>query len=406
MKILIYAHLFPPSLGGMQYQNLDIAQGLYDLGHEVEVVACNNEGAEQFVKDLNFPVYLLKKWPFVPMHSLSGISRINWVFILSYLIKINQILRRNRPDIIIVADETSNFFWGFWAKSCKIPYISYCSVPILSVYRTYWKSNLKRRIFGILQLFVFKMLEVSYENSQRIIAVSTSTKNELIKEVPRFETKLSVVPNSIDKRYFNLPVQDNIQETIKKEFGLQKDHFILLSVTRLAPDKGVETVIKAIKRIPPSELRRLRYLIVGEGPILESLKRLTKKFFLTENIIFTGGMPHLDLIPYYDLCDLFVLPPKRGPMESFGRVFVEAATRSKPSIASREGGMLDVIDDGTTGFLVAPGDSSAIGEHIVNLMNNKGELKSLGENARLKAETLYTSKNVALRFDQLLMETV
>ena len=58
----------------------------------------------------------------------------------------------------------------------------------------------------------------------------------------------------------------------------------------------------------------------------------------------------------YDLCDLFVLPSRKGISESFGRVFVEAAARRKPSIGTNDGGIADIIEDGQTGFLVGPGD--------------------------------------------------
>jgi hypothetical protein len=63
MKILIYAQHFPPSSGGMEFSNLEIAKGLHNLGHMVEVVTVRNTGAENFVKQVAFPVTLMPKWP-------------------------------------------------------------------------------------------------------------------------------------------------------------------------------------------------------------------------------------------------------------------------------------------------------------------------------------------------------
>jgi glycosyltransferase involved in cell wall biosynthesis len=406
MKILIYAHLFPPSKGGMQYQNLAFAQGLKSLGHDVEVVACNNKGARRFVADLNFPVHILPKWPFAPMHSLSGISRLNWIFTPYYFIKIKKILRDYRPQVVFLADETSNFFWGFGARWCQIPYVSYCSVPHLALCRRRYKSMFSNGLGGITPFVIHKMLNISYTDSKLLLAVSHSTKEELCKEAPGLACKIRIVPNSIDDRFFNMEYSPAKVRQLKNRLGISKDHFVLLSVTRLTVDKGVDDVIKALSGLKSSTLSRLRYVVVGEGSALDYLRKLAKNLDLDKHVIFTGGISHLELIPYYDMCDLFVLPPRRGPHESFGRVFVEAAARSKPSIGAKEGGMLDVIDDGQTGILVYPGDIDMIRAKIVYLMNNLDKLNRLGVKARLKAERMYTSRGVALQFERHLKSIV
>jgi hypothetical protein len=80
MKILIYAQHFPPSRGGMEFSNFEIAKGLHNLGHRVEVVTVRNTGAENFVKQVAFPVTLMPKWPPLKCYSLAGRSRANWIF--------------------------------------------------------------------------------------------------------------------------------------------------------------------------------------------------------------------------------------------------------------------------------------------------------------------------------------
>lgn len=123
-------------------------------------------------------------------------------------------------------------------------------------------------------------------------------------------------------------------------------------------------------------------------------------------VIFTGGLPHEQLIPYYDMCDLFVLPSRRGINESFGSMFVEATARSKPCIGVNEGGMVDIIIDGKTGFLVPSGDVKALQDKITYLMFNRERLRQLGKNARLKAEETYRSNTVALQFERNLRKAV
>lgn len=400
MKILIYAHMFPPSLGGMQYQNLQIAQGLSNLGHDVTVIACNNKGARTFVKKLNFPVYLLAKWPFAPMHSLGRISFLNWVFIPSYFLKIKKILRQNEFDIILIADETSNFYWGLLPHSTENLYISYCSVPRIAMFQKSIENDLRSKIKNFRIVLIQKAFRRSYDNAQLMLTVSSSTKKEISKEIPILSSRMYVVPNSIDDVFFKLKYNSEKVEKLKAILGIPQEAFVILSVTRLTVDKGVDDVIKSLSGFSPVVLKRLRYVIIGIGPGREYLNQLTTRMNLRETVIFTGGIPHIELIPYYDMCDLFVLPPRRGAMESFGRVFVEAAARSKPSIASKEGGMIDVIDEGITGLLISPGDINTLRKKIEFLMNNSNKLKELGENARIKAGSNYTSEKVARQFEK------
>lgn len=404
MKILIYAHLFPPSKGGMQYQNLQIVQGLASLGHDVEAVVCKDKGTERFVKGLDFPVHFLQKLPFAPMTSLTGIQRLNWVFIPFYLIKIRRIISKTLPEIVLVADETSNFFWGFCARFFRIPYVSYCSVPLLALYRkrtdSIFSGGFKHFLGGIPYALIRKIFKVSYTNSELVLAVSNSTKNELMKELPELADKIYIVPNSIDDHFFNSKCQDDAVAKLKNVLGISESHFVIVSVTRLTMDKGVDDVIQALSGLSPPALDTIRYVVIGEGPAESYLKQLSEDLNLNRQVVFVGGVPHLELMPYYDLCDFFILPPRRGAYESFGRVFVEAAARSKPSIGAREGGMLDVIDDGRTGFLAIPGDPGSIREKISYLMNHREDLLQMGKKARRKAENNFTSRLVALQFEK------
>lgn len=406
MKIFIYAHLFPPSLGGMQYQNLAIAKGLKSLGHDVHVVACNNRGLRRFAKSLNFSVDILPKWPFAPMHSLGGISRLNWIFIPYYGAKISQLIARVRPDVILLADESSNFLWGPLAGRCIVPYVSYCSVPHLPIYRRRYPSPFSNGIGGLSAFLIQHFLKSTYEKSCLLLVVSTSTRNEIIKQLPQLAPKMSIVPNSIDDRFFDTRYSYAAVKELKHKLHIEEDDFVLLSVTRLTIDKGVDDVVKTLSILEHSMRSKVKYVVMGQGRALHYLQDLVRTLNLCENVVFTGAIPHYELIPYYDLCDVFILPPRRGPHESFGRVFVEAAARRKPSVASREGGMLDVIDDGITGFLVSPGDKQMIRDRIISLIDDRNLRNKLGIAARLKAERLYRPQGVALQFEHHLNSVI
>ncbi len=411
MKVLIYAHEFPPAKGGMPFANLEIAQGIHNLGHTVEVIACKNKETKNLISGLNFFVHLLPKWSFTPMHSIAGKGLLNWVFTPWYISIIRHRIKIFKPDIILVTDETANCFWGILARQIKVPYISYCSVPSISNKQKIGRLGIFSKVKYIIlqQVIMYRLRElmgVRYKNAKLILAVSNSTRKELIKVVPEIASKIHIVPNAIDDKFFNIPVDAKTITMLEQQFGISKEHFVLLSVARLIIDKGIDDVIRALKGIDENILKGIKYLIVGEGKAENYLKELVDTLNLNNNVIFTGGVPHLQLIQYYDMCDLFILPSRRGKEESFGLVFVEAAARSKPSIAVNEGGMIDVIEDGKTGFLVPSGDIKTIRDRIVYLMSNGKKIRDLGEKARFKAQETYTSRTVALQFEKYLENVI
>ena len=124
MKILIYAHLFPPSKGGMQYSNLEIAKGLRQLGHTVHVIACSNRGIRRFISKCPFSVRVLPKWHFTPMASLSRSGLLNWLWAPLYWLIFLKEIRTFNPDIALITDETANAFWGVVSNYIKLPYVS------------------------------------------------------------------------------------------------------------------------------------------------------------------------------------------------------------------------------------------------------------------------------------------
>lgn len=411
MKILIFAYEFPPQLGGMPFANFDIAQCIHNLGYTPEVIACKGKGTKEFISGLDFIVHLLPKWPFTTMDSLSNNGLLNWVFMPWYFLVIRHRIKTYKPDIILVIGETANCFWGVWARQIKIPYISYGSVPFLSsVSKIGNLSFLSKVVYKLKQLFVKRhlreLMRVSYKNARLILVVSNSTRKELIRVSPEIASKIHIVPATIDSKFFNTPADTKTIHILKQQLGISREQFVLLSVTRLTIDKGVDDVISALSSINKDLLKNIKYLIVGEGKAENYLKRLVDSLGLNKNVSFIGGVPHLQLIPYYDMCDLFILPSRRGKEESFGLVFAEAAARSKPSIGVNEGGMVDVIEDGITGFLVSAGDIKTIRDKIVYLMSNVGKVRDLGGKARLKAEETYTSLVIGLEFEKYLKNTI
>lgn len=402
MKILIYAHLFPPSKGGLQYSNLEIVKGLFKLGHDIRLITCFNKGINEFISTFPFPVKVLPKWSFTPMASLSVKGLANWIISPWYFFLILREIKIFKPEVGFITDETANAFWGGITNRAKIPYISYCSVPFTKIKQIVPKYKFWVLIKIAVLRRIRKCLWNSYKGAKSILVVSNSTKSEIIEHAPEVAGKICVVPRSIDDKIFESPIDHEIVNKIKKSLMIKKDQTTLLSVARLTKRKGIDDVLKALARLDPQELKKIKYLVIGNGRDGEYLRELSESLKLDTTVSFLGKIDHIDLISYYDICDIFVLPSRRGISESFGRVFVEAAGRCKASIGVNAGGMKDIIDDGNTGWLIDAGDVEAVAKIIQFSIEHKERLKKMGLDARCKAEQKYTSLGNAKIFESYL----
>jgi glycosyltransferase involved in cell wall biosynthesis len=340
------------------------------------------------------------------MASVSREGLLNWLFAPWYFFVIIKEIIRFKPDIGFITDETANAFWGVICKILKIPYISYCSVPVFNRDDKYSNYKMLNLFFQAVFKLIKRRILQSYERSRTIIAVSNSTKEQIIKSMPDSKNKIDVIPRSINDIFFERPMNKDQISTKKRELNINENHFVFLSVSRLTPNKGIDDVIKAINNMKMNKRGRIRYIVLGSGRYIKNLKKMSSQLELEENILFHDEVDHLELIIFYDMCDIFVLPSRRGISESFGRVFAEAAARCKASIGVNEGGMRDIIENQQTGFLIDAGDINALEKIFEYSLENKEQIKMMGLRAKLKAEKQYNSYINAKKYEKHLQEIV
>lgn len=163
--------------------------------------------------------------------------------------------------------------------------------------------------------------------------------------------------------------------------------FEILFAGRLVERKGVHYLLDALARLDPSRNVILR--IVGDGPMRHELESRAAALGLGERVRFEGFVPAETLARYFAGCDLFVLPAiidSKGDTEGLGVVLVEALSNARPVIASAAGGIVDVIRDRETGYLVPPADADALATAIARVMDHPAEARALGEAGRAYVE--------------------
>jgi len=152
--------------------------------------------------------------------------------------------------------------------------------------------------------------------------------------------------------------------------------FRLLFVGRLVERKGVEVLVRALARL--GDRLPVMLTVIGEGPSESSIRGLVRRLGLSERVTLTGRVDQATLRRAYREADALVLPAivdVKGDTEGLGVVLLEALRFGLPVIASRAGGIPDIVRDGDTGWLVAPGDPGALADAIVAVASNPEDVR-------------------------------
>jgi glycosyltransferase involved in cell wall biosynthesis len=216
---------------------------------------------------------------------------------------------------------------------------------------------------------------------EMVIAASDAIKNIAVKEGIKSE-KLRTVYAGIDCQEFLQKVNPAID--LRKNLGLEREALVIGSVGQFHKWKGQNYLIHAIRALK-KDFPLIKCILVG-GVLMpfkdhiqyeSELKSLPKKLAIEENIIFLGWRE--DTASLMNNFDIFVVPSTFP--DPFPNVILEAMCLAKPIIASRVGGIPEMIQDGVSGGLVEPRDSQRLAEMIGWLLRDQNKRKELGENA-------------------------
>ena len=184
------------------------------------------------------------------------------------------------------------------------------------------------------------------------------------------------------------------EHRVENYFG-QGDKKVVLFVGRLAEKKGVSYAIEAMRQVNNAML-----VIAGDGPLKSKLQRQaeTVQKESGSTILFLGAKTHEELKGIYASADLFVMPSitaKDGDKEGFGLVILEAFASGLPIVASRSGGITDIVKDGVNGYLAEEKDVSGLADRINIVLQDKNIYNKMQTEAKKTAQRydclLYTS---------------
>ncbi len=197
----------------------------------------------------------------------------------------------------------------------------------------------------------------------------------------KYRDKIVVIPNGINVDEFDVGYS---KEQCRGKLGLSINSRMILFVGTLSPHKGPDILIKAMSEIV-KEVPDVKLVFVGHGGMREELEMLSKKLGVEKNVEFAGFVEESMKPLYYRAADVFCLPSVMKH-EIFGIVNLEAMACSVPVVASKIGGVPDVVKDGENGLLVLPGDSGSLADAIIYLLENEDVREKMGTNGRKKVE--------------------
>jgi glycosyltransferase involved in cell wall biosynthesis len=264
-----------------------------------------------------------------------------------------RLVRKERFDIIHIHWPFPHILFGVFAKSAA-------QVRLFTTFYGVEIRWLKQKF-----PFLVKPFSLFINKADTITAISTHTAQELDTITPK---RIEIVPFSA---------------AIGPRKGTIIDAKEIIFVGRLVERKGVRYLIEALAHVKDKIPHRL--VIIGDGPERTDLEQRVQDLELEDRVIFTGRISDEELYKYYNQCSFIVLPAvydAKGDIEGLGVVLLEAMSYAKPAIASNAGGITDIVTDGENGYLVPPGDASALADAIVTLATDQSSSKRMGLRAK------------------------
>jgi N-acetyl-alpha-D-glucosaminyl L-malate synthase BshA len=205
-----------------------------------------------------------------------------------------------------------------------------------------------------------RVVAFSIEESQGVTAVSHSLKADTVGALG-IRHEIDVIPNFLDCDEYQRRPDPELRERLAPA---DQYDAIVLHVSNFRPVKRVDAVVEVFSRMRRHV--RARLVLAGDGPVRYDVERLVAEHALTEHVAFLGEQH--ELVPLLSVADLFLLPSSQ---ESFGLAALEAMACGVPVVASKVGGLPEIIEDGVTGFLCPLDALDAMAERGVTVLTDR-----------------------------------
>lgn len=218
-----------------------------------------------------------------------------------------------------------------------------------------------------------------------IIAVCNKGKEMLIANGNKASI-INVIFNGVDTNYWKQPETS----TMREEFGIGEDEFVMLCASRFAHDKGHKYLINSLVELKKITDNKFKCVLAGDGPLLDEIKEQTSKLGLNENVIFTGFRK--DMKNLFNGSDIYI---NSSSHEALSFLIIEALASGLPVIATNMGGNADIVNAQTNcGIMVEYNEPVEMANAIKKLKEDKTLRQNFSSNALKSAKEIFNLDKV------------
>lgn len=316
------------------------------------------------------------------------VNRIDPIFDILALLELISLMKKENFTIVHTHNSKAGILGRLAAWLCGVPIIIHTIHSCVFKYPNL--SGFQRRLFFWIERLINPITD-------KFITISEPLKQEFINAGFGSPDRFVTIYSGIELDRFKTPV--NI-ENKKEEIGIKREDLVVGAIARFDEGKGYEEFIKAAAMVLKA-LPKARFILVGDGPLKQTIENMATNMNIFDRCIFTGIRGDVS-----ELTATFDISVLASHYEGMGRVLLEAQARGVPVVATRVGGIPDIVKDGETGLLVEVGDIHGLSKAIATLLNDKPLREKMGNAAtrwldeRFSATTMVNK--IARLYEELL----
>ncbi len=331
MKMCLYNVTTTIKIGGVETFYWEVANELSSRGYDVEIVS----GKGKYIKYGNIPV---KMFPYTSREKIFDLGNRfkKWGERISFFKNSYSYLKNQKYDFFLI-HKPLDFFIAYFIKRIS-PDTKFVFVSGGEDFYGFDKYFAK---------YIDYFFAVSNDNAVKI--------------EKRYTRKVKILPNGVNTEKFT--PDDASRVFLRKKFSLENKK-VIVSAGRVVGLKGYQLVIESLL-----ELNDFYYVLIGNGEYIDQLKKLSDKIKVRDRVLFLGEIDNNDLSKYLNIGDIFVQPSIGN--EAFGITIIEAMACNLPVVASRNGGMVDIVNEQINGQLFEVNNVDDMIKKIRWVYNNK-----------------------------------
>lgn len=376
MRIGIFTDTYPPFINGVSTSIVMLKKALEKQGHTVYIVTVNNENMKYKYEEDEKVIRI----PGIPVgiydYRLTGI----------YPVKIVNKIRKWHLDVI---HSQTEFGVGTFARIIAKQF----HIPLVHTYHTMYEDYVhyitKGYFVGTSKKIVEYLTLFYCDKTISELIVPTEKTKELFKEKYKVNRNVYVIPTGIEIEKFYLENNKNLNILEKRNsLGIAKNDFVILFVGRIGTEKNIDLLLNGMDKLIKLS-KKIKLLIIGDGPDMGYYKEYVYKRKLGKNVIFTGKVPWDSISEYYLIADIFATA---SVTETQGLTVIEAMAAGLPVVCINDESFTGTIMNNVDGIIF--NNLEEYIEAITKLYQDRELLKNLGKKARIDAEK-YSSEKFA-----------